>query len=119
MHIKDIMSTPVVVTRKDSQLKHTRELFARKNVNAIPVLKEDGEIAGIVSSSDLAKEHSDEVLVESIMTEKVHIVLPNNRVSDAAKTMLKHQVHHLVVMEEGQVVGMVSSLDIIASFVEV
>lgn len=118
MNILDIMSTPVVVTRKDSQLKHTRELFARKGINAIPVLKEDGEIAGIVSSSDVAKAHADDTLVEEIMTPKVHIVLKNNRVEDAAKTMLKHQVHHLVVMEDGQVVGMVSSLDIIKALIE-
>lgn len=118
MHIKDIMSTPVVVTRKGSQLKHTRELFARKGVNAIPVLEKDGEIAGIISASDVAKAHSDETTVEEIMTPMVHIVLKNNRVQDAAKTMIKHNVHHLVVMEEGDVIGMVSSLDIIGSLIK-
>lgn len=113
MNIHEIMSSPVVVTRKGSPLKHTRDLFARKGINAIPVLSEDGEIEGIISSSDVAKAHNDETLVEEIMSEKVHIVLKNNRVQDAAKTMLKHGVHHLVVMEEGEVIGMVSSLDII------
>ena len=113
MNIHEIMSAPVVVTRKGAQLKHTRELFDRKGINAIPVLEEDGEIAGIISSSDVAKEHSDETTVEDIMTPKVHIVLKNNRVQDAARTMLKHNVHHLVVMEEGNVVGMVSSLDLL------
>ena len=104
MHIHEIMSAPVVVTRK--------------GINAIPVLKEDGEIAGIVSSSDVAKEHSDETRVEEIMTDKVHIVLKNNRVQDAAKTMLKHNVHHLVVMDDGQVIGMVSSMDVIRCLVD-
>lgn len=99
-------------------MKHTRELFSRKGINAIPVLKEDGEISGIVSSSDVAKAHSDDIKVEDIMTKKVHIVLKNNRVQDAAKTMIKHGVHHLVVMEEGQVIGMVSSLDIIESLID-
>ena len=118
MNIEEIMSSPVVVTRKESQLKHTRELFSRKGINAIPVLEEDGTIAGIVSASDVAKEHSDETAVEQIMTPHVHIVLRNNRVQDAAKTMLKHKVHHLVVMEDGNVIGMVSSLDIIRSLID-
>lgn len=112
------MSAPVVVTREETKLKHTRDLFSRKSINAIPVLKEDGEIAGILSASDLAKAHDDNMRVSDIMTKKVHIVLKNNRVKDAAKTMLKHNVHHLVVMEDGNVVGMISSLDIIASFLK-
>lgn len=113
MNIHEIMSSPVVVTRKGSRLKHTRDLFARKGINAVPVLAEDGVIQGIISAADVAKSHNDETLVEEIMTDKVHVVMKNNRVQDAAKTMLKHGVHHLVVMEEGKVVGMVSSLDII------
>lgn len=113
MNVHEIMSSPVVVTRKGSQLKHTRDLFARKGINAIPVLAEDGVIQGIISAADVAKAHNDETLVEEIMTDKVHVVMKNNRVQDAAKTMLKHGVHHLVVMEEGEVIGMVSSLDII------
>jgi predicted transcriptional regulator len=117
MNIEEIMSSPVVVTRETTKLKHTRELINRKSINAIPVLKEDGEIAGILSSSDLAKAHDENITVADIMTDKVHIVLKNNRVHDAAKTMLKHSVHHLVVMEDGNVVGMVSSLDIIRSLV--
>jgi predicted transcriptional regulator len=118
MNVEKIMSSPVVVTRKGSQLKHTRELFSRKGINAIPVLEEDGVIAGIISSSDVAKAHSDSALVEEIMTPKVHVVVKNNRVIDAAKTMLKHHVHHLIVMDDGQVIGMVSSLDIIAALLE-
>ncbi|NOQ74970.1 MAG: CBS domain-containing protein [Crocinitomix sp.] len=117
MKIEEIMSAPVVVTRAETKLKHTRELINRKSINAIPVLKEDGEITGILSASDLAKAHDDNMCVADIMTEKVHIVLKNNRVNDAAKTMLKHGVHHLVVMEDGNVIGMVSSLDIIRAFV--
>lgn len=117
MNIEEIMRSPVVVTREKTKLKHTRELIKRKSINAIPVLKEDGEIAGILSSSDLAKAHDESMTVSDIMTHKVHIVLKNNRVSDAAKTMLKHGVHHLVVMEDGAVIGMVSSLDIIKALI--
>ena len=118
MNVQEIMSSPVVVTRKGTQLKHTRELFARKGVHAIPVLREDGEIEGIISSGDVAKTHSDETRVEEIMTDMVHVVVKNNRVQDAAKIMLKHNVHHLVVMDDGDVIGMISSLDIIAALIK-
>ncbi|MDG1915244.1 MAG: CBS domain-containing protein [Crocinitomix sp.] len=117
MNIEEIMSSPVVVTKESTKLKYTRELISRKSINAVPVLKEDGEIAGILSSSDLAKAHDENMTVGDIMTEKVHLILKNNRVQDAAKTMIKHSVHHLVVMEDRDVIGMVSSLDIMKSLV--
>ena len=115
MQVGEIMSTPVVATRKATKIKHTREQLSRKNINALPVLEEDGTIAGILSSSDVAKVHDDESTVESAMSRMVHIVLKNNRVQDAAQIMLKHAVHHLAVMEDGQVVGMISSMDVIAA----
>lgn len=117
MNTEEIMSSPVVVTKESTKLKYTRELISRKSINAVPVLKEDGEIAGILSSSDLAKAHDENMTVGDIMTEKVHLILKNNRVQDAAKTMIKHSVHHLVVMEDRDVIGMVSSLDIMKSLV--
>ena len=52
------------------------------------------------------------------MSDRVHIVLRNNQVKDAAKVMVKHGVHHLVVMEDGKVIGMISSMDIIKVYAE-
>jgi predicted transcriptional regulator len=118
MHIEEIMSSPVVVTRKGTLIKHTKELLNRKTINAIPVLDEEGTIEGIISSSDIAKSHDETLKVEDLMTSQVHIVLKNNRVKDAAQIMAKHQVHHLVVMEEGKVIGMVSSLDLLKALAE-
>lgn len=118
MHVEDIMSTPVVVSRKGTQIKYARDLIDRKSINAMPILEEDGTIAGIVSSSDLAKAHDETALIDQIMTDRVRIVLKNNRVIDAAKTMVDHNIHHLVVMEDGNVVGIVSTLDIIKALVQ-
>ncbi|MFT6281955.1 MAG: CBS domain-containing protein [Salibacteraceae bacterium] len=52
------------------------------------------------------------------MTDRVHIVLKNNRVKDAARIMSKNDVHHLVVMEDGNVVGMLSAMDIVKVYRE-
>ena len=112
------MTTPVSVTQKGVTVKHLRDKLARKQIHAVPVVEDDGTIAGIVSSSDLSSEHNEETIVDKIMTTKVHIVMPNNRVEDAAKVMVKHHVHHLVVMEEGNIVGIVSSLDLLKALVD-
>ena len=116
MRVEEIMSSPVTVTNRNNKVAHLKELFSRKNINAVPVLESDGTISGIVTSSDVAKCHDENELVQNIMSDRVHIVLKNNRVKDAAKTMIKNRLHHLVVMEDGDVVGMISSLDIVALY---
>lgn len=118
MRVEKIMNTPVVTTQPNVDVAHLKETFKRQEIHAVPVMEEDGTIAGIVSSSDLIAVHNETLLARQIMTPKVHICLPNNRVKDAAKTMSKHGVHHMVVMEEGEIIGMVSSMDIVKAYAE-
>jgi len=113
MHVSEIMSSPVVVTRKGTKIKHTKSLLVRKGIHAIPVLEEDGVIVGIVSATDLAKAADEEVMVEELMSNRIHVVQLNNRIKDAAAIMVKHKVHHLPVMDEGKIAGIISSMDIL------
>lgn len=118
MKVSDIMSSPVVVTAESNKVTTVRNLIDRKNIHAIPVLSQEGEIRGIISSIDLAKEKNGEENIGNIMTDFVHVILPSSKAIDAAKMMVKHNVHHLVVMENGDVVGIVSSMDIVRLFAE-
>ena len=114
MKVSDIMISPVIVTQKTRSVGHVKELLERKHINAIPVLSMEGEIEGIITATDVVREVNDDTLVERIMTTKTHVVGVESGVQDAAKMLLKHKVHHLVVMDEGQVVGIVSSMDFVS-----
>lgn len=118
MKVSDIMISPVVVTQKNKTVKHVRELLDRKHVNAIPVLSMEGEIEGIITVTDVAAEWNDNKSVEEIMTSKTYVVSPESGIKDAAKMMDKHHVHHLVVMDNGQVVGIVSSMNFVKLYAE-
>ena len=118
MRIEEIMISPIVVTQQGVKLSNLKDMFTRKNINAVPVLEEDGTIAGIISSSDIVAIHNESLFVRDVMSKKVHIGLKTNRVKDAAKIMVKHGVHHLVIMENGDVVGMLSSMDIVKAYSE-
>lgn len=118
MRVEEIMISPVAVTRKNVTISNLKNRLARKGINAIPVLEDDGNIAGIVSTNDLMAIHNETLTVKDVMSDHVHIVLRNNRVKDAASIMVKHGVHHLVVMEDGKVIGMISSMDIMKVYAE-
>lgn len=118
MRIEDYMSSPVMITQRNVSIQHLKDMLTRKGLSAVPVLEEDGTITGIVTSNDLVRANNEDAVVQDIMSDRVHIVMKNNRVKDAAGMMVKNNVHHLVVMEEGKVVGMISSMDIMKVFSE-
>jgi len=113
MNVSDIMISPVVVTQNNKSLKHVRDLIERKKINAIPVLSMEGEIEGIITASDIAQESDHTKTVSEVMTTKSYVISKNSGVQDAAKMMRKHDVHHLVVMAEGQVIGILSAMDFV------
>jgi predicted transcriptional regulator len=118
MRVEDVMSTPVMITQRNVSITHLKEMLTRKGLSAVPVLEEDGTITGIVSSNDIVRANTDAAVVQDVMSDRVHIAMKNNRLKDAAGMMVKNNVHHLVVMEEGNVVGMLSALDIAKVYAE-
>jgi predicted transcriptional regulator len=61
----------------------------------------------------LGKETDFTKLVADVMTTKTHVVSIQSGIQDAAKMMDKNHVHHLVVMDNGQVEGIISAMDFV------
>ncbi len=114
------MSTPVVTTTIDSNVSYARELMERKNVNAIPVvdLGEQIHIRGIVTSKDIFGIPDESIPVTEVMSTDIFTVGSNSSIQAAAEMMFRNKIHHLVVMEDGRLVGMVSSMDFVRLIAE-
>jgi CBS domain-containing protein len=121
IQVKDFMSTPVTAVMMDENILEIRTLMKEKGIHAIPVvsysndkLKVEETIKGIITATDISDEVSDDAKVEDIMTAShVHVVHVDTSAKSAAKMMLKHNVHHIVAMDDGEIKGMLSSLDFV------
>jgi predicted transcriptional regulator len=121
IQVKDFMSTPVTVAMMDENILEIRTLMKEKGIHAIPIvsctndtIKAEKTIKGIITSTDICEEISDDALIEDVMTSSiVHVVHLESSAKSAAKTMLNKNVHHMVVMDDGEIKGMVSSLDFV------
>jgi len=123
MHIqvKDFMSAPVTVAMMDENILEIRTLMKEKGIHAIPIvsctndtIKAETTIKGIITSSDMCEEISDDASIEEVMKSSiVHVVHVDSSAKTAAKTMLNNKVHHMVAMDDGEIKGMVSSLDFV------
>lgn len=118
IQVKDFMSTPVITAVGESKVGEIRDLMKRKEIHAIPVVQYSKQlpqnkriIQGIVTATDLNVGIDSNVSLDEIMTKNVHVVHKDSSAQSAAKMMIKHKVHHIVVMDDGEIVGMISSLD--------
>lgn len=113
--VKDLMKSPIVTTIKTSTINYARELMERKNIQALPVVesKDHLEVIGIITSSDLRGIADETAEVGEYMTNEVYWVEAKVDAEIAARIMLEKMVHHLLVKDDEQVVGMLSSLDFV------
>jgi CBS domain-containing protein len=91
-------------------------LMADKDVGALLVMRGD-QMLGIISERDYARKvilqgkASKETTVQEIMTQHVYTIHPDQTVEEAMDLMVHRHVRHLPVVEDDQVVGMISIMD--------
>lgn len=94
------------------------EKMAAKDVGALLVM-DGAKLAGIFSERDYARKvalsgkQSKEITVGSVMTEKVLYVTPEQTVSQCLAIMTEKRFRHLPVIENDQVIGIISIGDLV------
>jgi len=114
--VKDIMTTPVITTTIDGNTGYIRELMERKQISAVPIVKLDKEkilLKGIVTTSDLRGITDEKMPIDLIMSKQVESVHKDTTLKEAAQKMLSKEMHHLVVMDQDKVAGIISSMDFV------
>lgn len=113
LKIADVMAERVISAQPHHTVEHVRKLMQRNRIHAVPVTGPDDEALGIVTTADLAGDLKNGASISQIMSKKPRVVPAYNDVSVAARIMRKHKIHHIVVTHEKQVVGMISSFDLL------
>jgi CBS domain-containing protein len=140
---RDIMSTEVVTVRHDTPLRELAKTMLEAEVSGLPVIDASGKVLGMVTETDLIesqqKLHFPTVIalfdavvyVESSkhFEDKVHkaaaatagelmhspavTVTPDTSLPDLAEIMGRKKVHHLPVVAEDKLVGIVGKADVV------
>jgi CBS-domain-containing membrane protein len=140
MHVRDVMVAPVITVTPSTTVKEVAELFLEKRISAAPVLDSQQKLIGIVSEGDLLhrveagteRHHSwwlkgfigDDTLaaeyvkshglkVSDVMTRKVITASPQTPLHEVATLMEKNAIKRVPILENGQLVGIVSRANLI------
>lgn len=97
-------------------------LMAEKNIGAVLVM-DDGKLLGIMSERDYARKvivkgrASDNTPVSDIMTHDVLTVGTAENVQHCMESMTRNKIRHLPVVENGEVVGIISIGDLVQAII--
>ena len=111
--IADIMADRVITAQPHHTVAHVRAMMEKNAIHSLPVVGPNDEPLGIITTTDLARRLKDATPISRVMTRDVTVVPAYNDVSVAARIMRKRHIHHVVVTHEKQVVGLISSFDLL------
>jgi CBS domain-containing protein len=98
------------------------KLMAEKGIGALVVM-DGSKLAGIVTERDYARKiilngrSSETTQVREIMTEDVLTTMSNESVADCMNRMTEEKIRHLPVVDEGEVVGIISIGDLVKAVI--
>jgi len=120
MLVRDVMSSPVVTTEEDAPANHVAELMEKHGLGCIIVTSKEEKPLGIITERDLvarvlAKNVTpDSIKAKEVMTSPLITIEPDEKINEAARRMSRLNIRRLGVIYKGQLIGVLSSKDILA-----
>jgi CBS domain-containing protein len=123
MQVRDGMSPTVLTVGPSHSLREAATLMSERNVGAAVVHDPDAPGPGIITERDLlrsvgAGESPDDERVGEHMSADLVFATPEWSLEEAAAAMAKGGFRHLIVVERGEVLGVISVRDIIRCWSE-
>jgi CBS domain-containing membrane protein len=128
LHVRDIMTRDVVTLGRNDTLRTADDVMRLGRIRHLPIVDEDGALAGIVSQRDLFHggllkalgygTHArgkalDGLVVKEAMKTEVTTTTPDTELRDAAKLMLERKIGCLVVLDGEKIAGVLTESDFV------
>lgn len=117
MKIKELMIKNIVTVPSNLQVHKAVKLMNRNKIGCLVVV-DGSQTTGILTKRDILekvvekRKDPQKAKISEIMTENVIVGIPDMELADAANLMFEKKVKKLPVVDDGQLVGLVTLTDI-------
>ena len=118
MHVRDGMSSMVLTVGPGHTLRHVAKLMVERKVGAAVVLDNESPGPAIITERDVLdaigrEQDPDSERVADHLTSEIVVAGPEWSLEQAAAEMVRRGFRHLVVVDGGELVGVLSMRDIV------
>jgi CBS domain-containing protein len=118
---RDIMNSPVITVKKDSQVTNAIKLMASRRINGLPVLDDEGKLVGMVTGrlimNNAISGNAGSTSVAEVMSPDLEIYgpvySPHTPIEEIVNRFATSRINRILIVEYGRVVGIISRNDII------
>ena len=120
--VKDIMTKAIISVNTETTVSQIAKMMAQSGIGAV-LVKKNEHLAGIITDRDYATKivsHnlSFDTPVEKIMSSPLITINYDESIIAAAERMINKKIRKLAVTDNGNIVGLVTSTDLIKQFVK-
>jgi CBS domain-containing protein len=113
--VAELMTRQVITVDRRSSIEDAIDTLVRHRIDGAPVV-DGARVLGVISKSDLVSRAGDgSACVERAMTPVVFAVRSIDPVPIAVRMMLTAKVHRALVIDDHQLVGILSPFDVLAA----
>ena len=113
---QELMSSPVRTIRPDTTISEAQRILLRYGHSGLSVVDENDQLVGVISRRDLdlALHHGfGHAPVKGYMTRNVKTITPQTSLPEIESLMVTYDIGRLPVLEDGQLVGIVTRTDVL------
>jgi len=115
--VADAAPKELITATPEMKVKDAIELMAKSDIGFLPVV-EGGKLVGVLSESDVLKlvgkgAFDPNLALGAVINKSPVVISKSATLREAAELMVKHNIRHLPVVEDGKVVAVVSVKDIV------
>ena len=121
-YCEDWMARELITAGPLDSVGHARQLLEKHRINQLPIIEDDGKLAGIATDRDLrTKEYvpqsSYEIPLELVMSRDVITLEPPCTLIDAALVMRRKRIGSVPIVDGGRLAGILTRSDILEAFI--
>jgi len=112
-----IMKTDVITVTKGEDIREAIRIMLLNNVTGLPVVDEDGTVAGIITEKDVLKllhgGPDKGGAIEEFMTTNVVCFDQDASLTDIADCLMMNRFRRVPILRQGKLIGIISRRDIL------
>ena len=120
MQVRDVMTQATITDSASDTLRAAAERMWRLQTGSL-LVSEGGRLAGIITERDILRAvalgaNPERSTVDEAMTTELFTVPPDMPLHEAAREMAARWIRHLPVVQDGELLGVISMRDITGIF---